>query len=550
MRRLVISSLAATCLLLSSTVALATSAANLSDIYSSAEQTNQKSGGNGPATGQIDGVVACSPSADPHIAQFAGNYLLDCDSAGPHNETTIAVNPTDSRNVVAASHSYLYDLDKNNALALLRVFTAAYVTRDGGATWTNVHPTHKSFRFLTDPALAFDGDGRLYWSNVATHDSVGGAYSDVSVIVERSDDGGISWTDPAVVAQGNGTVSNGGSHTLFNDKDWITVDRTNGAYRGSVYVTWARQQYEHDVQVESPIYFVRSRDEGASWTTGAEISGASALCSGGSGVPTRCDQNDAGFSSPLVGPDGTIYVAFLNHQYAAGSLRDQVLLVTSSDGGDTWSAPTRVAGPIKDGDGDYPKNHSGLNTLAGCAFRIFNAGNLSISSAGRLYYVYADQPTAGRTHVMVTTSAAPTAGAARTWTAPRQVAATSAFDQIFPWGAVGNDGLLRVGYVERRSASGCLYGYSVATAQNATATTFSAMPVETQLSDAGNARFHRNDPANGDYRSRFIGDYTGIAMDGTHVWAAWTDMRAEVDPFFAIDGHPGLRTEHAAAVRR
>src|SRR5437763_13125984 len=300
------------------------------------------SGTNGPGGGGISGV-ACTSSVATQPASFAGNALLDCDSVGPHNETTIAVNPTNPANIVAASHTYLYNLDKQSALALLRIFTEAYVSKDGGRSGTNGHPPHGSYRFLTDPALAFDADGHLYWSNVASHDSVAGAFSDVSVIVERSDDGGITWTDPMTVAKGNGTVSNGGTNALFNDKDWITVDRGTSPYRGSVYVTWARQQYRKDVQTESPIFFVRSRDGGLTWTSAAEISGASQLCSGQGaiGPRTRCDQNDAGFSSPIVAPDGTIYVAFLNRQHDA-RLRDQVLLVRSSDGGDRG----RGRGPI------------------------------------------------------------------------------------------------------------------------------------------------------------------------------------------------------------
>src|SRR5207253_11006338 len=126
-----------------------------------------------------------------------------------------------------------------------------------------------------------------------------GAFSDVGVIVERSDDGGITWTDPVTVAAGNGTISNGGSNVQFNDKDWIAVDRGTSGYRGSVYVTWARPQYRKDGQTESPVYFVRSRDGGATWTSGAEISGSSPLCSGqrATGPATRRHPDHAAFSS-------------------------------------------------------------------------------------------------------------------------------------------------------------------------------------------------------------------------------------------------------------
>jgi len=386
------------CLIVGATTALAGSAKHRLDKDLISFTESAASGTNGPGGGGISGV-ACVSTLVGQPSSFAGNALLDCDSVGPHNETTIAVNPTNPANIVAASHTYLYNLDKQSAIALLRIFTEAYVSKDGGKSWTNVHPPHGSYRFLTDPALAFDADGRLYWSNVASHDSVAGAFSDVSVIVERSDDGGITWTDPVTVAKGNGTISNGGTNALFNDKDWIELDRgATSAYRGSAYVTWARQQYRKDVQTESPIFFVRSRDGGATWTDGAEISGASPLCSGqGPGGPrTRCDQNDAGFSSPIVGSDGTIYVAFMNHQAQGATLRDQVLLVRSGDGGDTWSDPQAVVGLIHDGVGDYPTNWVGDSTLTGCQFRIFAAGNLVISTApsnpGQLYYVFAENP--------------------------------------------------------------------------------------------------------------------------------------------------------------
>ena len=551
MRRVLASGIVIGLLIVEATSAFAGSAKQRLDNDLISFTESAANGTNGPGGGGISGV-ACVSSQTTQPTSFAGNALLDCDSVGPHNETTIAVNPTDARNIVAASHTYLYNLEKQSAIALLRIFTEAYVSKDGGESWTNVHPPHGSYRFLTDPALAFDADGRLYWSNVASHDSVAGAFSDVSVIVERSDDGGITWTDPVTVAKGNGTVSNGGTNALFNDKDWIAVDRGTSAYRGSVYVTWARQEYRKDVQTESPIFFVSSRDGGLTWTSGAEISGSSPYCSGlgAIGPTTRCDQNDAGFSSPIVAPDGTIYVAFLNHQAQGGTLRDQVLLVSSTDGGDHWSAPRRIVGLIHDGAGDYPTNWRGDSTLTGCQFRIFAAGNLALSTAsanlGQLYYVYAENLDPGataRTNIMVSTSV----DGGATWSVPALVK-SSRSDQIFPWAAVGQDGKARVGYVDRaRSAPGqsCVYGYTLATANDLAATSFTTKRIDTGVSVASEARWFTNFPVTGNFQTRFIGDYTNIAMlpDGS-VWASWTDMRARVNVF----GRAG-QTEHAVAAK-
>jgi len=554
MARVIASGIVIGLLIVGATTALAGSAKHRldNDLMSFTEST-ASGGTNGPGGGGISGV-ACVSSATTQPTSFAGNALLDCDSVGPHNETTIAVNPTNAANIVSASHTYLYNLDKQSASALLRIFTEAYVSKDGGQSWTNVHPPHGSYRFLTDPALAFDADGHLYWSNVASHDSVAGAFSDVSVIVERSDDGGITWTDPVTVAKGNGTVSNGGVNALFNDKDWIAVDRGTSAYRGNVYVTWARQQYRKDVQTESPIFFVRSRDGGVTWTSGAEISGSSPLCSGqgATGPTTRCDQNDAGFSSPIVAPDGTIHVAFLNHQAEAASLRDQVLIVKSSDGGDTWSDPKPIVGLIHDGVGDYPTNWRGDSTLTGCQFRIFAAGNLTMSTAsanaGQLYYVYAENLSPGttaRTNIMLTTSA----DRGVTWSKPTLVKSSPSDDQIFPWAAVGSDGKVRVGFVDRARTAppgqSCVYGYTLATARDLAATAFTSKRLDTGVSVASDARWFTNFSVTGTYQTRFIGDYTNIAIgpDGS-VWGTWTDMRDTVD-VFGRTGH----TEHAVATK-
>src|SRR3989440_2599188 len=262
MRRIFASGIVVVVLIVGATTALAGSAKHRLDNDLISFTESARSGTNGPGGGGISGV-ACVSSLSTQPTSFVGNALLDCDSVGPHNETTIAVNPTNPANIVAASHTYLYNLDKQSAVALLRIFTEAYVSKDGGQSWTNVHPPHGSYRFLTDPALAFDADGHLYWSNVASHDSVAGAFSDVSVIVERSDDGGITWTDPVTVAKGNGPISNGGTNALFNDKDWITVDRGTSPYGGSGFGTSGRQGERKDGQTESPRFFLRSRDGGA-----------------------------------------------------------------------------------------------------------------------------------------------------------------------------------------------------------------------------------------------------------------------------------------------
>src|SRR6202023_2281370 len=69
------------------------------------------------------------------------------------------------------------------------------------------------------------------------------------------------------------------------------------------------------------------------------------LCGQTYGLPTPggpCNENQ--FSNPFVGSDGALYVTYANFNNAvAGSdNRNQILLVKSTDGGQTFSAPVKV----------------------------------------------------------------------------------------------------------------------------------------------------------------------------------------------------------------
>ena len=77
-------------------------------------------------------------------------------------------------------------------------------------------------------------------------------------------------------------------------------------------VRFVRLRYDRESR-HSPIYFSQSTDGGATWSPGIEISGAnSEICTDFSGEDDQgaCDQDQG--SHPIVGADGTIYVAFGN----------------------------------------------------------------------------------------------------------------------------------------------------------------------------------------------------------------------------------------------
>jgi hypothetical protein len=486
------------------------------------------SGSSGPGRGTITGVV-CVTSTSTQPSDFAGNYLLNCDGVGPHNETTIAVNPNNAANIIAGSHSYLLSVQGNTLTA--HIIAAAYASSDGGTSWTNVHPPLGSWQFTGDPVMFFDGVGRAYFVNLGDHEGQSGAYTNVSVIAQRSDDGGLTWTDPVTVAAGAGAVSPGGLQVvIFNDKPWGTADTTGGPRANWVYVTYTRFLFVHNSYIESPIYFSRSSDGGKTWSVPKEISGSSStLCTqqvDSSGGASRCDENQ--FSQPVVAADGTLYVSFFNEQNPASTdFRDQVLVVKSTDGGTTWSGPYAASPIIHDGANDYPLNSDGRQRLTGCAYRVNASGALAAdpTNSSRLYYTYTENQTPGtagptQTDIMVVRS--DNGGA--TWSSPI-VVNSSAANQVYSWAAVDGNGFLRVGYVDHNrppvGAQTCVYGYTLSTATSVPAAAFTHSNAETGLSIASNSRWFGQN-------TRFIGDYTNVAVgpDG-FVWMDWTDMRQD-----------------------
>lgn len=494
--------------------------AQLSSFYDWASLDAVKNGA--PGVALID-EESCVMDQGTQPANFDGNLLLNCDTLGIRNETTVAVNPIDPEHVVAGSHRYR--LLQKGSTVIVHIVSAAYVSRDSGASWTNVIPPLGSYQFIGDPALAFNSQGHLYYAFIADHEGQGGLFTNVSVVVYRSFDGGNDWQGPVTVAPGNGGVV---GPQDFNDKVYIAVDAHPGSpFKDRIYVTWTRfltgpaGQY-----VESPIYVAYSDDLGETFSTPKEISGSSsALCPfqfGDKDTPA-CDEDQ--FSQPVVGPDGTVYVAFENFQSKTSEEtgRGQMLVVRSQDGGETWEGPFFVT-TVVDGFDDYPLNTDGRQTVTGCAFRLNSAGNLTVDpQSGTLYLVWDDNRngTGDATNNDVFLSKSTDGG--QTWSAPVSVTRARR-DQFYPWAAVGPEGEIVVGYMDRqyqpRDAT-CQYGFTLSVSSNG-GKSFRRQRVDTGLSRADDSRwFGRN--------TRFIGDYNNVAVgsDG-NAWPVWTDLRRDV----------------------
>jgi hypothetical protein len=174
-----------------------------------------------------------------------------------------------------------------------------------------------------DPSVAFDSQGHVFYAGLGFNRT--SAPNTVAVnkgTFAAGPTGALSWGPPTFINQTT-------SPSTLNDKEWIAVDAHAGSpFQDRIYVTWTRFLFSAGTgaYVQSPIAFVSSSDGGATFTTPKLISGNVLYGQG---------------SRPVVGPDGTLYVFWDGATRLATT--DSTWMVKSSDGGATWSKPVAVA---------------------------------------------------------------------------------------------------------------------------------------------------------------------------------------------------------------
>jgi hypothetical protein len=334
------------------------------------------------------------------------NVRVSNDQYGVHIEPSVAVNPRNPRQLLAACQASPSPNPE---------FIATYISADAGATWRpGALP-----RLSADPqqdgddvTVAFDAHGRGY---VCADSTAGGR----GVYVWRTDDGGRTFSAPVTVVSGE--------HT---DHPWLATGAGPTPAQPYVHVVWGAGKM-------SALSFSRSTDGGATFeaprtilgdeSSTPDISPGAALAAGPNGLVcivcdrvTSLDTSGEGFSqvvavcstdgggsfgppvmlgkeSPIIslpggvipdsspavaaGADGALYAAFTRHQ--PGAAHSDLVVTASHDGGRTWSPPT-VATPADDA--------------------IYFQPNLAVDSAGHLA-ISAFALARGRVDVVVLISA-------------------------------------------------------------------------------------------------------------------------------------------------
>ena len=473
------------------------------------------------AAGGLAGCLAAdegAPEGQPPADALAG-YARDCSVgaganaswpepclalASPNDspsktEIDAAVNPTDPLNVVVASK----DLDP---LASKCVWAVAQVSKDGGRTWTTSYVGGKTderaptdplygWQCITDPIMAFDAQGTLYYSIQAYDHTVeaaevpplpvvGGVTAVGSAIfAARSADGGLTWDKIVPLHVGDGA-------NVFHDYMRVLVNPATGTY----HTIW--NQFTGPATVVPVL---------VSWDGTADRGNAPTYIP----VPDRATGTTmAGFAAST---DGTLHV-LLDDGADAWYTR-------STDDGKTFSAPALVEALHREPIQRQALGDEAFRTTGSYELVVDNTGG---ARDGWLYATITEQDSDANADVYVSRSE----DGGATWT-ERVLLNGGVHQPGFQWLArphVDRLGNLHVLYFDSSRNAGndtmldASWAVSIDGGQSWNSTYLTATPFD------GNLGIHQDGPA-------FIGDYNGIGGAGDWVYMAFPTTvtgRAEI----------------------
>ncbi|HEX9566302.1 MAG TPA: hypothetical protein VGA48_01740 [Thermoplasmata archaeon] len=413
---------------------------------------------------------------------------------GVQAEVAIAANPVDDKNlIIGTNDGRLTSTSCSISSTSLCVtnWIGVFTSTDGGKTWLPQllpgfpgGPTGvlTGFQEGADPIVAFDGRGAAYaggifWKGPTFLQSSHG----FTLALSRSDDGGLTWNEPSILASGSGL-------NPFPDHPQMAVDNTGGGQDGNVYVIWhslVGLASSKDVQVGT------SRDRGMTWST-IRVSGP---------IPSDDFKGLYGDTIVAVGPSGVVYAAWDEpFQGVDGVPREKFWMTVSLDGGGSFQAPWVIEdaiAPIQ---------------LPNAPFRASSFPVLAIDTSrgthsGRLYLTWSDQRS-GNADILLKASD----DGGKTWSTIRRVnddSGTSA--QFDAWVSVAPNGRVDLSFFDRRDDPNdyLLRRYYAGSTDGGV--TF----VNVRVSDVP------FDPA----VLGFVGDYNQIASTLKVAHPAWTDGR-------------------------
>jgi hypothetical protein len=251
------------------------------------------------------------------------------------SESSIVINPNNPAQMVCGSKKFkdIHNYDFTMA--------TSYST-DGGLSWfDSAALPMPGFSLLTDPAMTWDDAGNVFLvglpgNNPPTFDAVG-------IEIYKSGDGGKTWSVPNRIHTSTG-----------DDKQWAAGDSNSG----HIYAAWD----DGPGPGVSLMRFARTLDHGLTWIgTGADPAG-SVLATDS-------------FSPEInVAANGDVYIVWL-----AGSALDEIKMIVSTDGGDSFHpAASPATGITTIYASSLPTVH-GWKVFPGGSFRLSTVPTASVS---------------------------------------------------------------------------------------------------------------------------------------------------------------------------
>jgi BNR repeat-like domain/RTX calcium-binding nonapeptide repeat (4 copies) len=283
-------------------------------------------------------------------------------------------------------------------------------SRDAGKSWRSGVVPLGTYGLVSDPVVAYDAKHETWL--IA---GLGAGFRQLDIWVSRSKDG-LLWSQPIVAA---------GDVDEEYDKEWLACD--NGArskFRGSCYLAY--------VDINTHWLALRfTRDGGLTWSKPVRVQPGVA---------------NATFTGPMpvVQPDGTVVVPYSLYAPIDNG-EDRIAAVISEDGGETYSAPLRIARLISE-------------ELA--RVRAPSMPSVDVDAGGRLYVVWQDsRERLGGTENDIVLS---TSANGRTWTSPRKIPMPASGDVNYWLPAIGVEpssagktAKLAVAYYSLKLRAGC-----------------------------------------------------------------------------------------------
>ncbi|MEM5328100.1 sialidase family protein [Paraburkholderia sp. JHI2823] len=228
--------------------------------------------------------------------------------------------------------------NNNNAVA-------AAVSHDFGKTWGNLsvliannEPTTQFFNdkesVTANPIKA--GVAYAVWDRLESPN--GNPYADLHAAAFRGPtffaktvNGGQTWSSPKIIVNLPSRQQTIGNQIVVNSQDGTLYDFFD-MFRPPFNVT------------ASKVAFIKSTDDGGTWTKPQIIADLRTVgvTDPNTGEPLRTGDT---IPEPAIDPvTGQLYVVWQDSRFNGG-LFDEIALSTSTDGGNTWSAPVRVNTP-------------------------------------------------------------------------------------------------------------------------------------------------------------------------------------------------------------